>query len=128
MRRPHPLVLLLALAVLGCASSGVEKAPRRSRNVITEDEIQNFTSLTAYEVVQRLRPAWLRGRGGRTAAAPAGHFAYIFVDGSPYGELQSLQGFRVEQIQELRYVPPQDAVTRYGGEYMGGVILVTTKR
>jgi hypothetical protein len=52
----------------------------------------------------------------------------VFVDGSPYGDMESLRGFRVENIQEMRYVNATDATIRYGGMYQGGVILITTKR
>jgi hypothetical protein len=41
--------------------------------------------------------------------------------------MESLRSFRVLGIQEMRYVGGSDATIRYGGEYQGGVILITTR-
>jgi len=71
---------------------------------------------------------WMRPGGIRNSANPAGYYAYIFVDGSPYGSLESLRGFRVENVEEMHFIDATDATIRYGGQYQGGVILITTKR
>ena len=82
---------------------------------------------TAWEAVQRLRPMWMRPGGVRNSANPSGHYPSLFVDESPYGDMESLHRFRVSDIEEMRYVNASDATIRYGGQYQGGVILITMR-
>ena len=69
----------------------------------------------------------MRPGGIRNSANPAGHYPSVFVDESPYGDLDALHRFRVADIQEMRYVSATDATIRYGGAFQGGVILITIK-
>ncbi len=119
---------LLVLLVTACATSGGGSGePRRNRNVLTAEEMAPLESFTAWEAIQRLRPMWMRPGGVRNSANPRGHYPYIFVDQAPYGPLEALRNFRVHEIEELRYVNPTDSTIRYGGQYQGGIILVTIK-
>jgi outer membrane receptor for Fe3+-dicitrate len=71
---------------------------------------------------------WMRPGGVRNSSNPAGHYAHIFVDGAPYGSMESMRTFRVTNVQEIRFVAATDATVRYGGQFQGGVLLITTKR
>ncbi len=124
IRVTAPLFLLLVVA--GCAAaSGGSSEPRRNRNVLTETEMSSLLQFTAWEAVQRLRPMWMRPGGVRNSANPSGQYPHVFVDGAPYGDMEVLQTLRVLHIKEMRYISSTDATIRYGGEYGGGVILVT---
>lgn len=115
--------LFLAACVAGCASAGAggDGAPRSSRNVITVEELAPLQQLSALEVVQRLRPAWLRVRGGG--------LPQLIVDGTPMeGGTETLRTFRVGEIKELRYLDPGDATMRFGTGYPAGAIVVLTGR
>ena len=70
---------------------------------------------------------WMRPGGIRNSANPAGHYPHVFVDGAPYGSMDSLRNFRVANIERMQYVNATDATIRYGGQYQGGVILLTMK-
>jgi len=119
---------LLLITALGCTtSSGGSREPGRDRNVLTSEEMATMESFTAWDAVQRLRPMWMRPGGIRNSANPAGHFPHVFVDGAPYGPMETLRGFRVVNIETMRYISPTDATIRYGGQYQGGVILVNIK-
>lgn len=120
-------VLLALLAATCTTGSGGSGEPRRNRNVLTSEELAPLENFTAWDAVQRLRPMWMRPGGIRNSANPTGHYPTVFVDGSPYGEMESLQTFRVISIEEMRYVSGSDATIRYGGDYQGGVILITTR-
>ncbi|HZF71906.1 MAG TPA: hypothetical protein VEZ51_00640, partial [Gemmatimonadaceae bacterium] len=53
-------------AVIGCASAstgGGSAAPRIDRNIITETEIQSVPSSSLYDLIEKLRPNFLRSRG-----------------------------------------------------------------
>jgi hypothetical protein len=84
--------------------------------------------LTVWDAVQRLRPMWMRPSGVRNSANPAGHYAHVFLDGAPYGPLESMRSFRITDVEEVRFVPANDATVRYGGQFQGGVVLIVTRR
>ncbi|MEJ2206655.1 MAG: hypothetical protein P8170_21400 [Gemmatimonadota bacterium] len=117
--------LALALGLTGCASSGGggggDSAPRGSANRIIFEELEPVQQLDGYDAVRRLRPMWLRARGG---ASPQ-----VLVDGNRQpGGLDALRSLRVSEIQEMRFLSSSDATTRYGTGFDGGAILVTTRR
>jgi hypothetical protein len=129
MRPRYGALVLFALIASACASGGTGSGGNtRNRNVLPQEELAPLNQLTAWDAVQRLRPMWMRPGGIRNSANPAGHYPSIFLDGSPYGPMESLRGFRVENVEQMQYVSPTDATIRYGGQYQGGVILITTKR
>lgn len=124
MRRTS-FLSLLAVVILGsaCASSGQpnQSRPRRSRNLITADELSGLSVSTAYEAVRRLRPAWLQARG--RSPLPV-----VYRNNSRWGgDPSSLQGIRVGSVSEMRFLSASDATTRYGTGFAGGVILVVTR-
>ena len=126
-----PLVIAAAVMAVSCASSGTPgtsasaQQTRRSRNVIVQAEIDSTSASDAYQVIQLLRPEWLRSRGaGSMGGAPQMPVAY--VDGQRYGELQSLQSFRIGTFKELRYYSASEATNRWGTGHTGGVVYLTT--
>lgn len=111
----------LALGLQGCASGGSGGSSAGSRNHIVQEELENLSQFDAYQAIQRLRPAWLRSRGGSEPT--------IFLDGNRQGGgLNVLRSMRVADIQEMEYLRARDATTRFGTNMDGGAILVTTKR
>lgn len=118
------LSLLLAAALLGCGPSGASRPgsqPRSSADRIGEAELDPLYQLSAYEAVQRLRPRWLQTR---THGEPMVH-----VDGNVRDEgAEALRNLRSADVQEMQYMSPADATTRFGTGYVNGLILVTTKR
>lgn len=129
MRPRFGILFFLALTASACASgSSGSGEPRRNPDLLTLEELEPLSQFTAWEAIQRLRPIWLRPGGIRNSANPAGHYPSVFVDGSPYGPMESLRSFRVDNIQEIRHVDATDATIRYGGQYQGGVILILSRR
>jgi hypothetical protein len=126
------LPLWLALVVLtGCAASGTGTAsdrPVRDRNVITSEEIADAERhSTAYEVVQSLRPAWLRARSSGSINAPGAGMAIVYMDGTRMGATAALRQINRTSVISMQYLDPSDATTRFGTGHTGGVILVTTR-
>ena len=116
---------LIAVVVLGsaCASSGQpdQSRPRRSRNLITADELSGLSVSSAYEAVRRLRPAWLQARG--RSPLPV-----VYRNNSRWGgDPRSLESIRIDSVSEMRFLSASDATTRYGSGFTGGVILVATR-
>lgn len=132
MRYRFVMPLLLLAVATACASAGGAQngtdAPkvRRSRDVITLEEIQQATGLkTAYDAVQRLRPYFLQTRG--TSSFGHSSSVTVYVNGMPQGGPSSLEQINIQQVEEIRYLSASDATIKYGTGVTGGVIEVKVR-
>lgn len=121
---PPRLVLALAAIVLGstaCASGGSGTTARRgSTTRIVQEELVAIDQLSAFAAIQRLRPTWFRSR---TGALPQVH-----IDGNPQaGGVEALRNLPASEVEEMVFMNAADATTRFGTNYMSGVILVTRR-
>jgi hypothetical protein len=117
-------VLVILLAVTACAG-GSQASATGSGNVLTRAELDATGSASAYEAVQRLRPAYLRDRGPTSIMnSSARNRPAVFVDATEYGEVESLRTFPASRVEEIRYYAGQEAVTKFGSTYGAGVIQV----
>jgi hypothetical protein len=127
--RPVRLVALgMTLLAAACASGsggggggGEEEASGDTdRYLITAAELAPYGgSITAHEAVRRLRRFWLTGAGGKSPR--------LFVNDREQGGAPSLGEYNANQVVELRFVPGNEAMTRLGPEYAGGVIYLTIR-
>ncbi|MCI0432055.1 MAG: hypothetical protein L0271_00195 [Gemmatimonadetes bacterium] len=122
----HIALILTVWTGAGCASGG-GPADRQDRNVITLDEIAAAELVDAYEIVQALRPEFLRTRGSASIRAPDPIEAVVYIDGVKTGPPETLRSVRREVLREIRYIDSREATTRYGTGHRGGAILVTTR-
>ena len=94
MHRTRTIITLISAALLGagCASGGstastaaAANATRgttgASRYLVTQEELVNLGDRTAYEVLQQLRPSFLRSRDQQTSSNPYPAPVDVFVDG-----------------------------------------------
>ena len=129
--RHLPRLIALALIAAGCASSSSSSAPRpsRNRNIISQEEIDQSHASTGFELVQSLRPEFLRSRGvTSTADSPSsGGLPSVYVNGSFYGPLASLSSISAATIHEVRFTNGRDATTKYGTGVANGVIEIQLK-
>jgi hypothetical protein len=117
---------LAAQACGGGAAGASGGGSSGNPDLITREQFEALTGENAVEIVQRLRPAWLRARDqGTISSAPA--YAEVFVDGMRFGSLSSLSRFSSSQIEQMRYLRATDATTRYGTGFPGGIIEITTR-
>jgi len=123
----------------GCSSSGssssatgAPRAPSRQQDVITAAEIAERAAdaSNALQVVQKLRPQMLttRGRFSPADSSDAGARPRVVVDGVAIGQVENLVNVNAISVMEIRYISATDATTRFGTGYVGGAILVTTKK
>ncbi|HEY3113467.1 MAG TPA: hypothetical protein VGJ62_07280 [Gemmatimonadaceae bacterium] len=128
------LYLFAVAAVLGCSSAtssnqATAGLPRKA-NLLTAEEIAaaHADVNTAYDAVARLRPNWLAPHGvtsGMNNGAGT-EYALVFVDGQPYGDLNSLRGIPAYHVGNLRYYDVTQAGARFGIRAgSSGVIEVT---
>lgn len=122
VRAGLPLVFVLgaAFGLAACASGGGgADGPRRDANLITAEELAEYTTLTAHDVIRRLRPRWLRARGG---GAPQ-----LIMDGARLGSLDGLSSISVADVESLRYLSASDATMRFGTNFPNGAIEVLSR-
>jgi len=116
----------------GSASGGTARAPSRRPDVIDQSEISTRASdaTNALQIIQKLRPQMLTGRGLGSPTDVTGETSKprVYVDNISYGDLGTLSNLTANQIKEIRFMNSRDATTQWGTGHMGGVILVTTKR
>jgi hypothetical protein len=124
--------LAVALVVAGCASVGAgEGVPsaRGERHTLSAEAIEAAPErhVTAHDLVQGLRPAWLQRRGSATVQNPGAGAVAVYLDGTRIGGAESLRQIRREALLSIQYLDPSDATTRFGTGHSGGVILVNTR-
>lgn len=126
MRVRRSTRMLAVLAAFGasallaaCASSGGgASSPRRSGNFIGAEEFAQHSTVSARDALQRLRPRWLRARGGGTPA--------VILDGARQ-DASILDSIRASNIESMELLNASDATTRYGTNFPNGAIIVMTK-
>lgn len=91
------------------------------------EEIEASTVPNAFELVQTLRPQFLRPRG-TTGSMGASSNPVTYVDGRRLGGLSELAGIPRGIVREIRYIDANEATMLYGTGHAGGAILVTTGR
>lgn len=127
MHRWSRVVLVVAMTACASAGSGTTAggAARRSMSVITAEEIaENPGILSAYDLISRLRPNYLRG----TAEITGSQSIQVRVDNGPQREVGDLRSIDVRQVQEIRYYTPQEANVRFGVDTNVPVVAITMKR
>ena len=139
MRARVLMAAILVAVSSGCSSSGgsntatgAPRAPSRQNDVITAAEIAERAAdaSNALQIVQKLRPQMLttRGRFSPADSSDAGARPRVVVDGVAYGQVENLVNVNAISVMEIRYISATDATTRFGTGYVGGAILVTTKK
>lgn len=91
-------------------------------DVITREQIAALDVTYAIDAVRRLRPSWLRSRGGIDEEP------VVYVDAARRGGTRALATISVEIVEDIRYLSGPDATTRLGTGHRGGAIMVRTRR
>ncbi len=121
-----------SIATGGAPSRDRGRPPRG--DIITRDEIIATDLATAYQVVQRLHPQWLRSRGQVTMRenieqeldTSGPQAPVVYVNSARRGDLDELRNITVETIAEILYYNGRDASFRFGAGHGSGVIQVIT--
>ncbi len=116
----------LVLVFLGssCASPGAGERPSTSRNEIALEEIRTTSARNAYEIVEALRPQWLRARGPIGLTDPTPSVPDIYLDGTQFGNLEALRSINVNNVRHVYFWGPGPAMVRYGDGHPRGIIEV----
>ena len=125
----RPFYLLTLIAAVACASAGTSTGGSAGHdyNRITADEIAASTAQNAYELINKMRPQYLKSRGKTTVLLDTPDRASVFMDGVLFGTPDALTTIAASQIREIRFYPATDAGIKFGSQYGAGVIDIKTK-
>jgi hypothetical protein len=123
LRSMRPLLLLLALALSGCAASTGEGAGSRpgDPNILTQDMLSRYPD--ALSAVQTLRSNWLRLR--TPGAFNSTGQIRVYRDNVEIGPPEVLRGMSTIEIESIRWYDGRQAFERWGLGHENGVIFVT---
>lgn len=120
------LSTLLLAAFANAAAQTPARKPRRDPNLITAEELASKPAQSLYDAVRGLRPAWMM-RGRPTALMPQNEGQLVvYVDGTRFGNIESLRQLVPGVAQAIRYYSPSDAEARFGPGHLNGAIEVIT--
>lgn len=104
------------------------REPRRRRDLITQEEIAESGATNLYEVVQRLRPAWLRG-GSASNISGGGTGYVVYQNNTPLGGLDALRQMSPGYAESLRFLEGTEAsnvLPGLGSRRVAGAIQIVT--
>lgn len=138
---------------LGLTVPGGSRPPARAatdraegasgRDILTAEQLEKARSGNLYNVIQSLRPEWLRTRGtgsmretARGSASgmrgeieiehPGIPSIRVYLDYSLLGDLDSLRSVDAGTVGEVRFMSAAEATQRWGAGHLHGAILVLT--
>ena len=123
------LVVCALLTVAACAGAGKRSPdaarPRTRTDLITPVEIQSAQWASAYDLVNNLRPQWLRSRGPDTIRGRPGE-VQVVLDGVRLGGVGALRSLPASGISFLQFYDGITAAARWGAGFGNGAIYITT--
>lgn len=134
------LALLAVLgATLGCsASSGAtpktSAKPKVDPDLISTAEIDSQSFRDAYDVVQRLRPAWFTRKTGGSSArrmGTSGSGLVVYLDNARMGGVDALRQLNTSAIESLRFMDAAIATATLpglGSSVIAGAIVARSRR
>jgi hypothetical protein len=132
MPRLFPALMLVAVLLPAglSAQDSTKPAPKLKRHpdLISNQEIEAapLSATTAHNLVQHLRPNWLRGRGPSSIMLETAG-VQVYVSGMHQGGASALEQVARNSIKEIQHMRGTDAVQRYGTGHENGAILVILK-
>lgn len=124
------LLLAVSLSALGCASGGAgagdDESPSRSANTITREEIAATSMGNMADVIQQLRPQFLRSRGRTSINLPADQVA-VYVDDIHLGTTSVLNTISANNVLRVDFIRGPDTGFKFGLDHQAGVIHIITK-
>ena len=124
LSRSNTVLLVFVLTAISagltaCASGSGSSGPRRDPNMITAEELAEYSNYNALDIIRRIRPNWLRTRG---TAGPQ-----VIMDGARMGETEALNTISANDIESMRLLSATDATMRFGTNFTGGAIEVISR-
>ena len=99
---------------------------RGPSDLITFEEMRSRGSYSnLMELVQELRPRWIRSQGPDTFLGTPGE-PQVHMDGNHLGGVGVLRQLAAVGVTSIRWLAPIDASARYGLNHSHGAIVIST--
>lgn len=120
-------MLAVGAGVPGCASSGGSSSEYGRPDVLTYEQMEAVNATNLYDIIDRLRPRWLRVRD---LGNLEGRGIVVVRGGTTLGGVEVLRQTGPEGILELRYKSGEEANILVGsrGGFVEGVIEIVRSR
>lgn len=125
---------------VGVGGYGPDALVVESADYITLDQIESSGGITAYDVVQSLRPTWLQTRGTMhihetgvgvvdeasrsVAVIPGSTTIKVYMDNAQVGGVEALRQVPVTSVRAIRWYDAAEATLRWGSGHTHGAIQV----
>jgi len=123
------LLPLCAVVLVGSAAQAQSK-PKSSSTLITEDEIEHARPNVgnAFDVVQLLRPRWLRAREmvqlpSEGGTDPQMAQVHVYIDDRDKGDVDFLKTIPAELIYSLKFMSMTEVGARFGPSSGPGIVV-----
>ncbi|HUQ47969.1 MAG TPA: hypothetical protein VM053_06970 [Gemmatimonadaceae bacterium] len=125
------VISLSLIATAACASSGAQKSSG-SPDKLSRAEIEATNSTSVYDVINRLRPNWLRPPGmTMTGIQNSGaQRVTVYLDNQPLGGIETLRTITTLTVASMEFLSPTRAanvVSNLPNGIATAVILIKTR-
>lgn len=125
------LLMIPLLVSAGCGGSrGTDSASQRpsSNSLITYEELQEHGQYSnLYDVIEVLRPRWLRAQGGPDTFSGSPGQVQVRMDGNHMGDVGVLRSLTPRGVTSIQWIAPIAAAGRYGLDHGHGAIIISTR-
>lgn len=94
--------------------------------MLTREEIQAANYRDTFEMLQALRPQWLRKRGTQSIMNEQGNEIKVYVNNMQLGGLDELRNVAPSDIERAEFLSAA-ATQRWGTGHTSGAILLVTR-
>ncbi len=119
--------LAAALVLSGaCAAQSAGGAATR-HNLVTTEQLERAGDVNLYDALRSLRPNFLRTRAPAMGASPEVPIK-VYVGGMQMIDgMDHLRQLMARAVQEVEFLEPQQANSRFGGSNAGGALVIVLK-
>ncbi|MEO8193752.1 MAG: hypothetical protein ABI681_07865 [Gemmatimonadales bacterium] len=101
--------------------------------MITSIEIDATPAASAYEIVNRLRPSWLRtgATGSISGGRISGQITVVYLDGTRMGGIEALRSINSAGIRSMQWLATSKAQSVFpdlGSQPIAGAISISTEK
>jgi hypothetical protein len=125
----------VAILSIACAAgTGSTSHPAQgSTDRVTSAEIDATSATNAYDLVNRLRPQWLRqaATGSIAGGRVSSQVIVVYLDGNRFGTIESLRTLSTSGIRSMEWLSATRAaiiLRDVGSEPIAGAISISTKK
>lgn len=122
------IALAATLGLVGACASGAATSGATRHNLVTAEELQRTgSSANLYDALRTIRPNFLRTRAPAQGASPEVPIR-VYIGGMQMIDgMDHLRQVMARSVQEVEFLEPHQATTRFGSGNAGGALVIVMK-